>query len=208
MQLHFADFDKNGSIDPIFSVYEAGQYYPFASLDVLAQQMPVLKKKYLKYAAFAKATTDELLAVLDASQMQTLTCEQQSSMVLENLGNSKGASGQFSMKPLPLMAQIAPVKGILVEDLNADGLPDLLLVGNEYDTEVVSGRYDASRGLVLLNEGKLSFKPLPAEAAGFQVSGDARGIVKLALSNGEKLILVAKNSGKLESFTLTPKPVN
>ncbi len=203
LQLHYADFDKNGKVDPIFSVFEEGKYYPFASLDVLAQQMPVLKKKYLKYAAFAKATTDDLLQVLDASQMQTLTCEVQSSSILENLGN-----GKFTLKPLPRMAQIAPVKGILVEDLNADGLLDLLLVGNEYNTEVVSGRYDASHGTVLLNEGNMSFKPLAAEASGFHVSGDARSIVKLVIGNGEKLILVAKNSGKLESFAIAPKPVN
>ncbi len=203
LQLHYADFDKNGSVDPIFSVFEEGKYYPFASLDVLAQQMPVLKKKFLKYAAFSKATTDDLLNVLDASQIQTLTCEQQSSCILENLG-----SGKFSLKPLPRMAQIAPVKGIWVEDLNSDGLPDLILVGNEYNAEVVNGRYDASHGMVLLNEGQLKFNVLPSNASGFHVSGDARGIVKLVLGNSEKLILVAKNSGKLEGFRLTPKPVN
>ncbi|MCC6723949.1 MAG: VCBS repeat-containing protein [Saprospiraceae bacterium] len=197
MQLHYADFDKNGSMDPIFSVYEEGKYYPFASLDVLAQQLPILKKKYLKYAAFAKATTDDLLQQLGASQTQTLTCEQQSSSILENLGN-----GKFALKPLPRMAQIAPVKGILTEDLNADGLLDLLLVGNEYDTEVVSGRFDASHGTVLLNEGKLAFKVLPANVSGLYVSGDARGVVKLKIGKSQKLILVAKNSGKLESFGL------
>jgi hypothetical protein len=203
LQLHFADFDKNGSVDPVFSVYEEGRYYPFASLDVLAQQMPILKKKYLKYAAFAKATTDDLFQQLDVSQMQTLTCEVQSSRILENLG-----TGKFDLKPLPRMAQIAPVKSILVEDLNADGLPDLILVGNEYNTEVVSGRYDASHGTVLLNEGKMAFKTVTPDASGFHVSGDARGIAKLKLGNGEKLVLVTKNGGKLESFAISPQSIN
>jgi hypothetical protein len=197
LQLHFADFDKNGSVDPIFSMYEEGAYYPFASLDVLAQQMPVLKKKFLKYSAYAKAATGDILQTLDASQQQTLTCEQQSSSLLENLGK-----GRFSLKPLPRIAQIAPVKGILVEDLNLDGLLDILLVGNEYNTEVVSGRYDASRGCVLLNEGGLSFRAVGGENSGFSVAGNARAIVKLALGKGRMLVLVGKNNGSLENYAI------
>ncbi|MEK7254684.1 MAG: hypothetical protein AAB316_08070 [Bacteroidota bacterium] len=53
---------------------------------------------------------------------------------------------------------------------------------------------------MLLNEGKMSFKPLLAEASGFHVSGDAKAVAKLALGKSQTLILVAKNSGKMKSF--------
>lgn len=198
LQLHSADFDQNGSIDPIFSVYEEGEYYPLASFDLLGQQIPEVRAKIFRYETYAKLTTNELLDLLDASKMQTLHCENQSSVLLENLGE-----GQFSMKALPFMAQIAPVKGILAEDLNQDGLLDLILVGNDYNTEVVSGQYDASIGTVLINEGNLNFRSLDPQIAGIKTSGDTRSLVKMAFGKNELLVLVGKNNGETENYVFS-----
>ena len=46
-------------------------------------------------------------------------------------------------------AQFAPVNAIICDDLDNDGYKDLLLAGNEYQTEVITGRYDASYGCFL-----------------------------------------------------------
>ena len=195
LKLHFSDFDENGSVDPIFSIYEEEAYHPLAPLDVLTQQLPELKKKVLKYAAYARSTTEDILGLLDAASMQTLSCEHQASMLLENLGD-----GQFSMRKLPLQAQLAPVKGILVEDFNLDGLPDAMLVGNDYNTEVIAGNYDASRGIILLNKGSLNFEVLNTNESGLYARGDARSVVKLKLSEGQLMMVVAKNSGQCDNY--------
>ena len=200
LKLHFADFDQNGSVDPIYSLYEEDAYHPVASLDLLTQQLPEIKKKFLHYKNYAQSTTGDILDLLDVSEMQTLKCENQSSILLENRGDS-----QFSMKPLPLMAQVAPVKGILTEDFNLDGLLDLLLVGNDYNTEVVSGKYDASTGTVLINEGNLTFSVLEAEESGLNTTGDTRSAVKLALGNDKLLFLISNNNGPLESYAFAKK---
>ncbi len=197
VKLHYADFDQNGAVDPIFSIYEEGAYHPLASLDVLTQQLPKLKKTFLHYKTYAASTTEQVLDRVDISSMQTLTCEIQSTILLENLG-----SEQFAVKPLPLMAQVAPVKGMLTEDLNLDGLPDLILVGNEYNTEVVSGQFDASRGTVLLNEGDFQFRLIGAKESGLSTSGDARAMVKLGLGEDQLLFLVSNNNGSLENYLL------
>ncbi len=129
--------------------------------------------------------------------MQTLQCDIQATVLLENLGN-----GQFKLHPLPRMAQTAPVKGVVCDDLDLDGDPDIILTGNEYNTEVVTGRYDALRGLVLRNEGGLNFHPLSSEASGLQITGDQRAALTLKRANGEIALLVCTNGGPVHAFSL------
>lgn len=197
LQLHYADFDGNGSVDPLFSHYEEGKYYPLASLDVLAQQLPQIRKDFLKYDTYARSGTADILKALDAQQVNTLSCATTTSMLLKNNGDET-----FEWIPLPGMAQLAPLKGCLAEDVNLDGWLDLVIAGNEYDTEVVWGIQAASRGLVLLNEGGFRFTPLSPAASGFYGRGDQRGIVRMGWGEDSWLFLLANNKGILENFAL------
>ena len=86
----------------------------------------------------------------------------------------------------------------MIEDFNNDGLDDLLLVGNDYGSEIGMGRYDASNGLVLINNGS-DFDPLNPGESGFLVSGDAKSSVYL-ISNNEPIILIGQNRGEMRAF--------
>ena len=199
LYLHYGDFDSNGSVDPIFSIREASGYYPLAALDVLARQLPQIRKHFLKYDQYARATTDAVLDALGAKNTATLKAELTQTAVLENLGGET-----FKIHPLPRMVQTAPVKGCVTEDVNGDGWTDLILSGNEYNTEVVQGIQAASRGWVLLNQGNFTFRPLLPEQSGLGTMGDMRAMVKLALGEDQWLLLLAKNQGLLDAFTLAP----
>ena len=74
----------------------------------------------------------------------------------ENRGN-----GKFVKHPLPVEAQFAPVNAIICDDLDNDGFKDLLLAGNEYQTDVITGRYDASYGCFLRGSSKKTFISVP-----------------------------------------------
>tara|TARA_R110002051_G_scaffold314934_1_gene392576 strand:- start:13190 stop:16612 length:3423 start_codon:yes stop_codon:yes gene_type:complete len=197
LNLHYSDFDGNGSIDPILSVYEQGDYYPSATLDELTKQLPSIKKKILYYNTYAQSTTSDVLDLFDKKDYNTLSAEVLESSYVENKGN-----GNFVISALPKEAQIAPVNGILSEDINADGLLDLILVGNNYNTEVVYGRYDASIGTVLLNQGNNSFKVSTPEASGLSVVGDSKSIVRVRTKDGKESVLIGRNKGFIASFTL------
>ena len=41
------------------------------------------------------------------------------------------------------MAQMAPLNGMVAGDVNQDGFLDIIICGNDYGTEVSTGRYDA-----------------------------------------------------------------
>jgi len=197
LKLDYADFDGNGFVDPIFSVYEEGEYYPLASLDELTKQLPHLKKQMLRYRSFAKSTTKDILGFLKADGHTTLESKVMQSSIVQNNGDDG-----FSVFPLSIKAQFAPVYGILAEDINFDGLLDLVLVGNAFNTEAVYGRYDASIGTVLLNKGGAIFEVVESSTSGFKALGDSKSMVRLDMYNGQSLILVGKNNGPLDNYII------
>ncbi|MGB3144258.1 MAG: VCBS repeat-containing protein [Maribacter sp.] len=196
IELHFADFDSNGYLDPILSNFEDGEYRPVASLDQLTSQLPIAKKKVLFYRDFAKASTNDILKMIGNEDYVTLQGKVMSSSYLENLGN-----GNFELSPLPNEAQFAPVYGILSEDLNGDGLQDVILVGNEYNTEVVDGRYDASFGTILINKGHGEFEVMSSTDTGFFVQGDAKSLVRMEVGENSAVI-AGVNDAPAASFKL------
>ena len=79
---------------------------------------------------------------------------------------------------------------IEVSDYNADGFPDVLLAGNNYEISTQLGRLDASHGVLLLNDGSANFavsKQFPA------ISGAARDIGKICVGNQEYVIITRNN---------------
>ena len=106
----------------------------------------------------------------------------------------------FRMHALPVEAQISPVFGMLANDYNADGNPDLLLAGNSYSSNVYDGQYDAFIGLLLEGKGNGEFLPVPGRESGFFADGDAKGMAELTTDHGNSLILVGQNSGYLKVF--------
>lgn len=207
LQLHYADFDSNGYVDPILSSFEEGFYRPVASLDQLTSQLPIAKKKVLFYHSYAKATTNDILKMLDITAYENLESKEMNSSYLENVGE-----GKFEISPLPITTQFAPVYGIISEDLDGDGLQDVILVGNEYNTEVVNGRYDASFGTILINHGSGEFKTSPNLESGFSVKGNAKSLIRLEVGE-TSVLMVGKNDDTVETFkfkgtsTTTIKPI-
>jgi enediyne biosynthesis protein E4 len=106
-------------------------------------------------------------------------------------------------------AQFAPVNAIICDDLDNDGFKDLLLAGNEYQSNVMTGRYDASFGCFLKGSADKKFIPVPPAESGFVLDGDVKSMAMIRLSNGEKIILAAVNKDSLRVFSVNaaPKPV-
>lgn len=199
IRLDYADFDGNGSIDPIFSKFEQGQYFPIASLDQLSSQLPMITKKFRYYNTFAQSSTDDLIDLFDTSKLKTLKASELRTSYIENLGNNT-----FRIKALPRNTQIAPIHGILSKDINGDGYLDVIMVGNNYDTEVGMGRYDASIGHVLMNDGNGNFRASSPQDTGFFVKGDSRSIVNVHTPSKD-LILVGRNDDEVKSFNFQTK---
>jgi enediyne biosynthesis protein E4 len=195
--MYLNDFDNNGTLDQVICSYQNGISYPVASLDELTAQISYLGKMYPHYADFGGKTVKD---IFDKKTLQQSTIKK--AVLFESsifLNNGKGA---FTMVSLPVEAQFSPVRDILVQDFNKDGVPDLALVGNDYLVRPSYGRYDASYGWCLLGKRDKNYEALMPVISGFIVKGDARRIVPVTI-NGKPFILVAVNNGDLHIFQLT-----
>jgi hypothetical protein len=198
--IYAKDLDSNQSLDALLTLFlpdrnGALKEFPAASRDEMVRQLPGLKKKFPTYKDYAEATLADLFPPQALADAYTRHANNFQSVYLENLGQ-----GQFSMHALPVMAQLAPLYGMVVDDFDHDGNLDLALSGNDYGNEVTNGRYDAFNGLVLLGDGKGNFRSRSILQSGLYIPGDGKALVELAGPGNELLLAASQNNGPLKLF--------
>lgn len=195
LRLYAADFDQNGSIDPILECFVGDKMYPYPSRDELLDQMASMRSRFTDYASYSKATMTDLFTIKELETAQILEANTLESVILENTGNG------FEIKSLPRIAQSFPIFSILPIDLNQDGNMDLILGGNQTYTRIRIGLMDAGLGLVLIGDGKGNFNPLSPSESGLAIKGDIKSILPISTSAGTQL-LFGINQNPLESYTI------
>jgi enediyne biosynthesis protein E4 len=201
VNIYAKDFDKNGSLDIITTAClpdEKGvlKEFPAQTRDDQVEQIPSLKKRFLTYKDFGKATFSDIFTKDELKDALKLQANNFESCYIENLGN-----GKFKMHALPVQAQLAPLYAMVVDDFNHDGNLDVAINGNDFGTEVGNGRYDALNGLVLLGDGKGNFSPLSILQSGLYIPGDGKALIKFRGSNNSYLLAASQNNGPLKIFS-------
>ncbi len=187
-----SDFDNNGSTDCLISVFVKDKSYPIAIRDYVLDQMPYLRKKYLRYKPYSTATIQDIFSESQLKAADNFVANEMHSCVFMNQGNKN-----FNVIYLPSEAQLFPVNGIQVDDINGDHIPDLLLAGNDYTTEVETGRNDAGIGLYLTGKGDGTFTPIPVLQSGFYTPGNVKSLEKITIGS-QPSYLVGKNNDRLQ----------
>jgi hypothetical protein len=202
MELYAKDLDGNGSIDPILFYHIRNsegnkKSYPAISRGQFSDQVPAVKKQFLQAKEYAKAGFNEIFKGRQRDSLQHLTCTETRSCYFENVGN-----GKFQKHVLPMEVQFAPVNAIICEDIDNDGWPDLIMAGNEYQADVITGRYDASYGCFLKGGPGRQFHFMPPVKSGFVVDGDVKDMAIVAMGKEQKLLLVGVNNDALRVFRI------
>ncbi len=196
------DFDGDGSYDAFPSLFLKDQdgekkEFPAQSRDDAIKQMLNMRVKFQNYKSYATATMDSVITPDMRKGALRLKANMMQSCYLRNDGN-----GKFTMIPLPVEAQTAPLNGMVVDDFDGDGNLDVAISGNDYGTEVSLGRYDAFNGLVLKGDGQGGFKPLTIEQSGIYIPGDGKALVKLKGAKGNYLLAASQNKDVMKIFEL------
>ena len=91
--------------------------FPALNRDDITGQMPAMKKQFLSYKSFAVADIHQLFSEDQLKDALVLEANNFSSCFIQNKGN-----GKFDIKPLPPMAQLAPLNGMVAADVNHDAI--------------------------------------------------------------------------------------
>ncbi|MFD1615289.1 FG-GAP-like repeat-containing protein [Gelatiniphilus marinus] len=190
------DFDDNGTNDIVLGYYNNQDLYPLRGRECSSNQMPFIKEKFPTYHSFGSAKLTDVYSAEKLSTALHLKAKTFASVYLENLGN-----GKFNTIELPKQAQFSSINTFLIKDFDADGLNDVLLAGNLYQSEVETTRNDASYGLLLKNSGQNKFTAIPALQSGINIKGMVKDINTIKQKNTEK-ILINRNNDTLVVYKL------
>ncbi len=194
-KLYVSDFDQNGQIECVLAYYKTdNKLYPYFLRGDMVMQMPMLKKKFLRYDAYAGKTIDEVFTKDQLKQAMTLKVEQSQSCIFYNDGK-----GNFTMEALPLEAQLSPVFAILVQDINNDGINDIFVDGNFYGLKPEIGRLDANYGATFTGDAKHHFNYLNRTESGLSLKGEVRDIQAINTKK-DRYIIVTRNNDALQIF--------
>ena len=191
--IYASDYDKNGRIDPVLCYYLDGKNHIAHTRDEIIRQISAMRARFRTYEEYAEVEFDQSFLPSELEAAYVVHANRFESSYLRNEGD-----GSFVLLELPIEAQIAPVYGMVTGDFDQNGTLDALLTGNSYSTEVSTGRYDASFGLVLSMEDGV-WKNLKLSESGFQNKGDAKALVKFQ-SNQRNWVLVTNNNDQARSF--------
>ena len=198
VSMYVGDFSGTGTIEQIVCCYNGDKQYPMVLRHDLVGELPLLKKKYLRYAQYKEQTMEDIFGKDLLQKMDKLDAYEMQSCVLMNNRN-----GSFTMKVLPVEAQFSTVFGITVQDYDGDGKQDILLGGNFYQSKPEAGIYDASYGLLLKGNGKGDFTAVKPQTSGIMIKGAVRDIKEIKAGKN-KLLIVAKNNDKTEILVKAP----
>jgi len=182
------DIDQNGTYDIVLGTYYGDQLFPVRGKTCSTQQLPEFKQVYQTYTQYASLELEELYGDRLDGAIKYEVNEFASGII------KLGANGKFDFHALPLRAQMAPINGIVIMDIDKDGRQDLVVAGNLYQSEIETGRADSGTGVVLMNNGSLKFEALDVMESGVYLPDDVKSLASLSIG-GTKAVIAGINGG-------------
>ncbi|WP_225876766.1 FG-GAP-like repeat-containing protein [Flavobacterium muglaense] len=195
MRLFVNDFDNNGTIEQIATRLIDDKDLPLNLKQDITKQIPMVKKKNLSYADYAKKSFQELFAkeVVDNTIKKEATIQE--TVIAINKGN-----GQFEIKILPKEVQFSSVNTICTMDVNKDGVLDILLGGNQYEFKPQFSRLDSNYGSLLLGNKNGTYSWVPYSESGFFMKGEVKHLRTIKNANNSISVVAVINDQSPKIF--------
>jgi len=185
----YADYlDSNTTFDVVLSkVSKTGALLPVRGKECSSQQVPVLNEKVKSFKEFASLTLPDIYGEQALNNATHYTAHNFNSFILKFNKNK-----QFEIEQLPVQAQFSPTLSAVTFDFNNDGYLDIFGVGNVYEAEVETIRYDASKGYVLLGNKNGGFDFL--NDTSYFNNNETKVISKIVIKNQPHFVILNKNN--------------
>jgi hypothetical protein len=194
--LFSGDFRGDGSTQLIEASYEGDRLYPLRIVRDVGAVIPSVLKRYPRFDLYGRATLGEIFGEdkLAAARRFAAT-EFRSGVFLSQ------PDGTYRFEPLPRIAQISPLQGLVAGDFDGDGRADIYAVQNSYAPIIYVGRFDGGLSQLLRGDGRGHFTPAPVAESGLLVPGDAKALAVLDLDqDGWPDFLVSRNNSTTLAF--------
>jgi len=192
--IYAKDFDNNGSYDAVLGYYIYGKCYPLYSRDQLIDQVPSMRKKFVRYRDYSGKTLNGIFTEAEKKNMDVYKTNFFASGVLMNEGDNT-----FRFIPFPEKAQFSTINDMVIDDIDKDGVKDILVCGNSNDPAVMVGVYDATSALLLKGTGRGNFAAVSPAENGLKVRGESRKMVYLK-DKGKTTLIFLKNDAAAQLF--------
>ncbi len=194
--LYSGDFTGDGSSELVEAYYEGDRIYPWRARRDLGAVFPFILKHFPLNNDYARATLGEIFGDDKLAKAQHFTATELRSGVFLSQND-----GTYRFEPLPRIAQIAPLQGIVAGDFDGDGHADIYAVQNSFAPIPAVGRFDGGLSQLLRGDGHGHFTAVPPAESGLLVPGDAKALVVLDLDHdGWPDFLVSRNNDDTLAF--------
>jgi hypothetical protein len=193
--LYYGDFESKGRPNIIEAEFEDETLYPVRGLSCSSRAMPHLGDKFNTYTSFALADLTDIYEPKCLKESKRCEANTLESGVFINDG------GEFTFKPFPRLAQVAPGFGIVASDFDGDSYADLYAVQNFYSPQAETGRMAGGVSVLLQGNGDGTFAAMPPRESGLYVGGDAKSLATVDF-NGDGLLdfVAGVNDDSLMAF--------
>ncbi len=189
VRMYVNDFDDNGRPDQIITYYLQGKETIFADKREVERQLPYIKKSILRAKEFAEASLAEIFGRDKVAQAEVLEANYFENAWLENIGN-----GSFELRSLGDLAQYTSYHAAELVKNPRSGQPELLLLGNFFDSNIQLGLYDADNGSIFSLNKNSWLEPRPLLDG--RLEGQVRSIKEIQMG-GRTVYLVVRNNDRL-----------
>ena len=194
--LFSGDFKGDGSSELMEGYYEGDKLYPWRSRRDVGAAIPAVLKRFPTFDSYARATLGEVVGEDRLAKAQRFAATELRSGVFLSQPD-----GTYRFEPLPRIAQISPLQGLVAADLDGDGHADIYAVQNSYAPIPAVGRYDGGLSQLLLGDGTGHFRAVAPAASGLVVPGDAKALALVDLDqDGWPDFFVTRNDSTALAF--------
>ncbi|MFQ5824735.1 MAG: VCBS repeat-containing protein [bacterium] len=190
LRIFYSDFDYNGTLDIVEAYFDpvTQKLVPERDRFWMLRALPNVRIRIPNHKKYSRSSIQEIIG-----PKLRLAGELRANTLAHTIFFNRGT--RFEAVEMPAEAQFAPAFYVGVADFDGDGHEDVFLSQNFFDSQVITPRSDAGRGLWLKGDGNGRLEPIPGQESGVKVYGEQRGAALGDYDRDGRVDLVVSQNG-------------